>query len=336
MNVSDFDFTLPPRLIAQSPVERGRSRLLVLERRTGTTTHARVADLPTFLGPGDLLVVNDTRVFPARLLGRRVPTGGTVECLLLGRLDQDRWDVLMHPGQKLRPEARVVFEGATVRLHGEVLERKFYGRRILRLWADHGEDVERAIDAVGHVPLPPYIKRRDREDDRESYQTVYARVRGSVAGPTAGLHFTPSLLAELEARGVQRVAICLRTSSGEIARTTARATKRSTPASVAPLPGLPPGCTSRHPCWPNSKPGVCSGWRSRGTSAMARSSRFGPSTSTHIPSTRSPSRSLEPPRRPSIERWTMGGVCWRSVRRRRERLKRWHRPEAGASGQPRE
>ena len=214
MNVSDFDFTLPPPLIAQSPVERGRSRLLVLERRTGTTTHARVADLPKFLGPGDLLVVNDTRVFPARLLGRRVPTGGAVECLLLGRLDQDRWDVLMHPGQKLRPEARVVFEGATVRLHGEVLERKFYGRRILRLWADHGEDVERAIDAVGHVPLPPYITRRDREDDRESYQTVYARVRGSVAAPTAGLHFTPSLLAELEARGVERVAITLHVGYG--------------------------------------------------------------------------------------------------------------------------
>ena len=214
MNVSDFDFTLPPRLIAQSPVERGRSRLLVLERRTGTMTHARVADLPQFLGPGDLLVVNDTRAFPARLLGRRVPTGGAVECLLLGRLGQDRWDVLMHPGQKLRPEARVVFEGATVRLHGEVLERKFYGRRVLRLWADHGEDVERAIDAVGHVPLPPYIKRRDREDDRESYQTVYARVRGSVAAPTAGLHFTPSLLAELEARGVPRVAITLHVGYG--------------------------------------------------------------------------------------------------------------------------
>ena len=120
----------------------------------------------------------------------------------------------MHPGQKLRPEARVVFEGATVRLHGEVLERKFCGRRILRLWADRGEDVERAIDAVGHVPLPPYIKRRDRKDDREGYQTVYARVRGSVAAPTAGLHFTPSLLAELEARGVQRVAITLHVGYG--------------------------------------------------------------------------------------------------------------------------
>ena len=214
MNVSDFDFSLPQELIAQSPVERGRSRLLVLERTTGATTHATVADLPEFLGPGDLLVVNNTRVFPARLLGHRVPSGGVVECLLLGRLDQDRWDALMHPGQKLRPGEHVVFEGASGQLHGAVLERKFYGRRTIRLWAEDGGDVDTAINAIGHVPLPPYIKRPDRADDRERYQTVYARVRGSVAAPTAGLHFTPLLLADLEARGVRRVEITLHVGYG--------------------------------------------------------------------------------------------------------------------------
>ena len=213
MNVSDFDFTLPQELIAQSPVERGRSRLLVLDRTTGATTHATVADLPEYLEPRDLLVVNNTRVFPARLLGRRMPSGGVVECLLLGRLDQDRWDALMHPGQKLRPGERVVFEGPGGGLHGEVLERRFYGRRIIRLWAEDG-DVEGAIDAIGHVPLPPYIKRPDRADDRERYQTVYARVRGSVAAPTAGLHFTSSLLASLEARGVRHVEITLHVGYG--------------------------------------------------------------------------------------------------------------------------
>src|SRR6476661_6535528 len=125
---------------------------------------------------GDLLVVNDTRVFPARLLGHRIPSGGAVECLLISRIEGDTWEALMHPGQKLRPGGKVVFG----RIHGEVLERRFYGRRVIRLWTDDGSPVDAAVDAIGHVPLPPYIKRDDSAADRDRYQTVFARARGSV------------------------------------------------------------------------------------------------------------------------------------------------------------
>ncbi len=214
MQVSTFDFDLPAGLVAQAPpAERGTSRLLVFDRAGGPLAHAGVADLPAFLRVGDLLVVNDTRVFPARLLGRRVPSGGAVECLLLGRIDAERWDALMHPGQKLRAGERVVFEGPGARLEAEVLERRFYGRRVIRLQAPGG-DVDAAIDALGHVPLPPYIKRPDRPEDRERYQTVFARHRGSVAAPTAGLHFTGAILAALEAAGVERTSITLHVGYG--------------------------------------------------------------------------------------------------------------------------
>ena len=215
MNVSDFAYDLPPGLIAQTPAaSRDASRLLVLDRRIGAIVHAEVRDLPRFLRPGDLLVVNDTKVFPARLLGRRIPSGGMVECLLVGRLDADRWDALMHPGQKLRPGGRVVFPGGGRQLHGEVLERRFYGRRVIRLWTDDGSAVDEAIDEIGHVPLPPYIRRRDEPADRERYQTVYARVRGSVAAPTAGLHLTDALLRHLAERGIERAEITLHVGYG--------------------------------------------------------------------------------------------------------------------------
>jgi S-adenosylmethionine:tRNA ribosyltransferase-isomerase len=160
------------------------------------------------------LVVNDTRVFPARLLGRRDPSGGTVECLLVRRLDGERWEALMHPGQKLHPGARAVFEGGGLRLHAEVLAQHFHGRRTIRLWPDHADDVDRAIDTIGHVPLPPYIRRQDDEADRERYQTVFARDRGSVAAPTAGLHLTAGLLDRLSARGVGRAAVTLHVGYG--------------------------------------------------------------------------------------------------------------------------
>ncbi len=215
MRVSDFDFDLPPELIAEEAAPRGTSRLLVLDRASGGITHTHVSELAKYLQPGDLLAVNNTRVFPARLLGHRVPSGGAVECLLIGRHDAaDRWEALMHPGHKLKPGARVVFEAPAGRLHAEVLERRFFGRRVVRLWADAGEDVDTLVDALGHVPLPPYIKRADRPDDRERYQTIFARSRGSVAAPTAGLHFTDDLLRALSARGVARAEVTLHVGYG--------------------------------------------------------------------------------------------------------------------------
>jgi len=214
MNVSDFDFDLPPELIAQEPPAiRGTSRLLVLDRRTGGITHRGMAQLPELLQPGDLLVVNNTKVFPARLLGHRMPSGGRVECLLIARTGDDRWEALLHPGQKLKPGARIRFDGAPTLL-AEVLERRFYGRRLIRLSTEDGSDVDAAIDATGHVPLPPYIHRPDESSDRLRYQTVYARARGSVAAPTAGLHFSESLLAALEARGIERAEITLHVGYG--------------------------------------------------------------------------------------------------------------------------
>ncbi len=220
--VGDFDFDLPSDLIAQEPAEeRSAARLLHLSRGTGRVVHRTMTDLPDALRAGDLLVVNDSRVFPARLLGRREPSGGAVECLLISRLNdgsagdaaQERWEALMHPGQKLKPGARVRFGGSSP-LWAEVLERRFYGRRVIRLWTDDASSVTDAVDALGHVPLPPYIKRSDRPADRERYQTVFARHRGSVAAPTAGLHFTAPLVAALRSRGVELTAITLHVGYG--------------------------------------------------------------------------------------------------------------------------
>lgn len=232
MKTSDFDFTLPPELIAQDPpAERGQSRLLRLDRRTGAITHYWFSDLPSLLDAGDSVVVNDTRVFPARLIGRRLPGGGAAECLLLERINEndrigiaahrrwgteapDTWTALVHPGQRLHDGSQMIFELGARRLHAEILGRHFHGRRTVRLWTDDGSPVSDAIETLGHVPLPPYIKRDDAASDRERYQTVYARVRGSIAAPTAGLHFTPGLLDELDARGVNRIPITLHVGYG--------------------------------------------------------------------------------------------------------------------------
>ena len=216
MNVSDFSFDLPAELIAQAPApERGASRLLVLHKQNGAVEHTHVSRLGAFLRAGDLLVVNDTKVFPARLLGARVPSGGAVECLLLANLEAEgHWDALVHPGQKLRPGSRMVFRGARHVLHAEIVDRRFHGRRTIRLWSENGASLEDAIDDIGHVPLPPYIKRADTQSDLDRYQTVYARERGSVAAPTAGLHFTPEILADLRSRGVECTAITLHVGYG--------------------------------------------------------------------------------------------------------------------------
>jgi S-adenosylmethionine:tRNA ribosyltransferase-isomerase len=228
LRVSDFDFALPPELIAQEPPpEREDARLLLLERDTGAVRHRSVSVLPELLDARDVLVVNNTRVFPARLLGRRVPSGGSVECLLVGRLASgpaeltaqgpnagELWEGLVHPGHKLKEGARIRFEAGDQVLEAEVQQRRFYGRRVLRLWAGNGAPVDRVVDAIGHVPLPPYIRRSDQPPDRERYQTVFASARGSIAAPTAGLHFTQDLLRRLRERGVGVVEITLHVGYG--------------------------------------------------------------------------------------------------------------------------
>jgi S-adenosylmethionine:tRNA ribosyltransferase-isomerase len=227
VDVSEFDFRLPAELVAQEPpAERGGSRLLLLSRETGAVGHAAFADLGRHLQPGDLLVVNDTRVYPARLRGRRVPSGGRVECLLLARdrtagqggqpadPQTAQYLALVHPGQRLAPGARMVFEREGVRLEGEIVGRHFHGRRTVRLWTADGGGVDQTIDRIGHIPLPPYITREDRPSDRERYQTVYARSRGSVAAPTAGLHFSGALLASLESQGIERTSVTLHVGYG--------------------------------------------------------------------------------------------------------------------------
>ena len=233
MLVSAFHFDLPNELIAQEPLPRGESRLLATDRRSGEVRHLHVGDLPSLLRAGDLLVVNDTRVFAARLLGHRVPSGGAVECLLLGPAvarDPDGssvYDALVHPGQKLKPGARMRFEGVAGALSGEILEQRFFGRRRVRISAEPSgsvRDPDALIDAIGHMPLPPYIKRDDLDADRERYQTVFARDRGSVAAPTAGLHFTPELLDGASPRAA---------SSGSRSRCTS-ATARSSRCASSP------------------------------------------------------------------------------------------------------
>lgn len=216
MNVADFDFDLPEDLIAQDPpAERGGSRLLMLDRAGGGVSHHRFAELPSLLRAGDLLVVNDTKVFPARLIGHRLPGGGAAECFLVRPTGTgDEWVALVHPGQRLREGARMAFAGGGRRLDAEVVGMHFHGRRTVRLWTDDGSSVREAIDAIGHIPLPPYIKRGDAPADRDRYQTVFSRDPGSIAAPTAGLHFTPALLDALASRGVARVAITLHVGYG--------------------------------------------------------------------------------------------------------------------------
>ena len=223
MRLSDFDYELPAERIAQKPRPRGTSRLLVVDRATGSWQERAIRDLPQLLRRGDLMVANDTRVFPARLLGRRDPSGGSVECLLLERVSETDWIALVHPGQKLKPGARIVLDDPVRApghaIHAEVRERMFFGRRRLTLTvaAEHaaaGTEIDRAIDAIGHVPLPPYIHRPDNPDDHERYQTVFARDRGSIAAPTAGLHFDQPLLSELRAAGIGWATLTLHVGYG--------------------------------------------------------------------------------------------------------------------------
>ena len=208
MRTADFDYTLPPELIAQTPVEpRDRSRLLVLERATGAITHRdRFTTIAGYLRQGDLLVLNDTRVLPARLRGAAVPQGAGVELLLLRRLAPGLWRAMGRPGRRLRPGARLRFQGGGEVLEATVLEVDAEGYRVVRL------DDEEKLALAGEAPLPPYI--HTPLADPERYQTVYARSPGSAAAPTAGLHFTPSLLERLAAQGVESAYVTLHIGPG--------------------------------------------------------------------------------------------------------------------------
>lgn len=212
MNLADFDYELPAERIAQEPLrERDASRLMVLPRREGAPAHRSFRDLPELLSPGDLLVVNRSRVFPARLLGRRAG-GGAAEILLLARRGLDEWEALVRPGRRLRRgDAVAVSEQLTLHIASGPLGAD--GRRRVRLAAS-GLDADEAIARLGRVPLPPYIRRPDDERDRERYQTIYAREAGSVAAPTAGLHFSEDLLERLAARGVRRAELVLHVGPG--------------------------------------------------------------------------------------------------------------------------
>jgi S-adenosylmethionine:tRNA ribosyltransferase-isomerase len=209
--IGAYEYRLPPDLIAQQPLaERGSSRLLVLERATGVLSHRSFSDLPELLRPGDLLVVNRSRVFAARLLGRR-EGGGAAEILLVRRREPTVWSAMVRPGRRLRPGAVVdVAEGFQVRIEDTPASG---GLRTVRLLLD-GPDPDAALERHGHVPLPPYIRRADAREDRERYQTVFAREMGSVAAPTAGLHFTPELLDRLRTHGVGSTELVLHVGPG--------------------------------------------------------------------------------------------------------------------------
>lgn len=208
MKLSDFMYNLPEERIAQTPVEpRDHSRLMVIHRDTDQIEHKHFYDVIDYLNPGDVLVINDTRVIPARLYGER-PTGGACEVLLLRQLAPKKWETLVKPGKKLKPGAEIVFGDG--RLRGRVLETTDVGGRIVEFECEG--TFEAALDALGEMPLPPYI--HEQLEDRERYQTVYARHEGSAAAPTAGLHFTPELLNRIREKGIDVVPVLLHVGLG--------------------------------------------------------------------------------------------------------------------------
>lgn len=209
LRVEDFDYVLPEEAIAQEPLaQRDASRLLVLHRDTGRREHRVFADLPEYLGPGDLVVLNDTRVRPARLSGRR-SSGGGVEALLLEEHGDGAWTALLRPLGRLRKWERIAFAGG---LEGIFRGRAGEDRGVIELRKGERPATSADVEEVAVLPLPPYIRRRPRDPER--YQTVYGRVAGSVAAPTAGLHFTPALLERLRERGVDITAVTLHVGLG--------------------------------------------------------------------------------------------------------------------------
>jgi S-adenosylmethionine:tRNA ribosyltransferase-isomerase len=209
MKKSDFYFDLPQELIAQDPLEdRSGSRLLVLDKKTGGIEHHIFHEIIDYLNPGDCLVLNDTKVIPARLLGEREDTGAAVEVLLLKRREKDVWETLVKPGKKARPGMQLVFGGGL--LHAEVLEIVEEGNRLIRF--RYEGIFEEVLDQLGEMPLPPYITHKLQDKNR--YQTVYAKYEGSAAAPTAGLHFTEQLLSAIEEKGVDIACVTLHVGLG--------------------------------------------------------------------------------------------------------------------------
>ena len=209
MNLHDFYYELPQELIAQDPLlDRSSSRLLLLDKATGETEHHIFRDIVDYLYPGDCLVINNTKVIPARLIGSREDTGARIEVLLLKRTEGDVWETLVKPGKKARPGTRIRFGDGL--LTGEVLEVVEDGNRKIRF---HCEGIfEEILDQLGQMPLPPYITHQLK--DRNRYQTVYAKHDGSAAAPTAGLHFTPELLQKIEEKGVHIAHVTLHVGLG--------------------------------------------------------------------------------------------------------------------------
>ena len=209
MKTSDFYFDLPEELIAQDPLEdRTSSRLLVLDKETGKTEHHVFRDILDMVGPGDCMVLNNTKVIPARLYGSKEDTGAGIEILLLKRLEKDLWECLVKPGKKCKPGARIVFGDG--RLKAEIKESKEDGNRLISF--EYEGIWEEVLDALGEMPLPPYITHKLQDKNR--YQTVYAKYEGSAAAPTAGLHFTRDLLEQIEREGVKIAYVTLHVGLG--------------------------------------------------------------------------------------------------------------------------
>ena len=209
MKTSDFYYDLPEELIAQDPLEdRTASKLLVLDRKTGAVKHKIFSDVIDYLNEGDCLVINNTRVIPARLIGEKEGTGGKVEVLLLKRRANDVWETLVKPGKKLKPGAKITFGDG--RLRAEVLEVVEEGNRLVKFYYEG--IFEEILDSLGEMPLPPYITHK--LEDKEMYQTVYAKFDGSAAAPTAGLHFTKELLNKIEEKGIKIASITLHVGLG--------------------------------------------------------------------------------------------------------------------------
>ncbi|MBE5836898.1 tRNA preQ1(34) S-adenosylmethionine ribosyltransferase-isomerase QueA [Butyrivibrio sp.] len=209
LSTSDYYFDLPEELIAQDPMEkRDECRLLIVDKKTGETEHHKFNEIINYLEPGDCLVLNNTKVIPARLLGEKEGTGASVEILLLKRKEADVWETLVKPGKKLRPGARVSFGGGI--LKAEILDIVDEGNRLVKFYYDG--IWEEVLDRLGEMPLPPYITHKLQ--DKNMYQTVYAKYEGSAAAPTAGLHFTEKLLEDIKAKGVDMAFVTLHVGLG--------------------------------------------------------------------------------------------------------------------------